>query len=112
MTRRTFLRGAGVTMGLPWLESMAATTARLGWRSPTAGTGRRRAPRSSIRHWVRFGVLDTAGAVLSDGDGKAGEFGGLVHRGRDHRLDQMGSGGTGRFGTGRFRCVLATFRFS
>jgi hypothetical protein len=27
MTRRTFLRGAGVTMGLPWLESMAATTA-------------------------------------------------------------------------------------
>lgn len=27
MTRRTFLRGTGVTMGLPWLESMAATTA-------------------------------------------------------------------------------------
>ena len=26
-SRRTFLRGAGVTMGLPWLESMAATTA-------------------------------------------------------------------------------------
>ncbi len=25
-TRRTFLRGAGVTMGLPWLESLAATT--------------------------------------------------------------------------------------
>jgi hypothetical protein len=25
MTRRTFLRGAGVTMGLPWMESMAAT---------------------------------------------------------------------------------------
>jgi len=24
-TRRTFLRGAGVTMGLPWLESLAAT---------------------------------------------------------------------------------------
>jgi len=27
-TRRTFLRGAGVTMGLPWLESMAATSAQ------------------------------------------------------------------------------------
>jgi hypothetical protein len=25
-TRRTFLRGAGVTMGLPWLESLAAAT--------------------------------------------------------------------------------------
>lgn len=26
MNRRSFLRGAGVTMGLPWLESLAATT--------------------------------------------------------------------------------------
>ena len=25
-SRRTFLRGVGVTMGLPWLESLAATT--------------------------------------------------------------------------------------
>ena len=25
LARRTFLHGAGVTMGLPWLESMAAT---------------------------------------------------------------------------------------
>ena len=27
MRRRTFLQGAGVTMGLPWLESLAATPA-------------------------------------------------------------------------------------
>lgn len=27
MNRRTFLRGAGVTMGLPWMESLAAATA-------------------------------------------------------------------------------------
>jgi len=26
MTRRTFLRGAGVTMGLPWMESLSAAT--------------------------------------------------------------------------------------
>src|SRR5690242_2906234 len=28
LSRRTFLRGAGVTMALPWLESLAATTAQ------------------------------------------------------------------------------------
>lgn len=28
LSRRTFLRGAGVTMGLPWLESLAATGAK------------------------------------------------------------------------------------
>ncbi len=28
LSRRTFIRGAGVTMGLPWLESLAATGAK------------------------------------------------------------------------------------
>ncbi len=44
-TRRTFLHGLGVSMALPWLESVAV------WADPTGGT------RRSGEAPVRFGVL-------------------------------------------------------
>src|SRR5260221_4937680 len=68
LTRRTFLRGVGVTMGLPWLESLPV------WGS-TAATGRRPADAP-----VRLAVLFAGNGFQSKewwarGEGQAMELG-------------------------------------
>src|SRR3954451_21684134 len=59
LARRTFLRGAGVTMGLPWLESLSGFGIRLAFEGTTAAQPQRFAVLfmgtgiSPVRWWAR-----------------------------------------------------------